>query len=511
MSIWVYLGEWIREFFEYLGLWLKTRWATPWVYFVQSFKTYHETLLSNMGDFQVIDWILLVIFWIFLLALLVGFVWLLVWLIRKYVKFYRSELDKEKLKSQIADLQLELYRLTMEKQKILDMNIEQMGLEKPDEEEGEEENADQALANARFQMLMTVDRHYLNGVEECEFKNEEDASINLEQLCERFRNFACSQMHLYYTLPTIRALFAAMGASHLIILEGISGTGKTSLPYALGRFFEHNCVICPVQPSWRDRTELIGFYNEFTHKFTETEFLRAMYEATWRKDINYIVLDEMNLARIEYYFAELLSILEVPNPEEWNLNIIASSRSDDPKHLNEGYLKIPTNIWFVGTANNDDSTFTITDKVYDRAMSIFFDNKGIEFPAPFTDSMKMPAAYLQKLFTDAIDKYRVSQETLDKFADLDTFVIANFRLAFGNRIMKQISMFVPCYVACGGTELEGMDYIFESKILKKFEVLNVGFLKDELVALDAKLTELFGDGEFIKSKAKIKRLLKQGM
>ena len=219
----------------------------------------------------------------------------------------------------------------------------------------------------------------------------------------------------------------------------------------------------------------------------------------------------MNLARIEYYFAELLSILEVPNHAEWLIDVIASSRTDDPKHLHEGKLLIPENVWFVGTANNDDSTFTITDKVYDRAMSLFFDNKGIAFEAPFTPSMHLPAKKFIELSEAALKEHPVSQDTLDKFAELDDYVIANFRLAFGNRIMKQINAFVPCYVACGGTELEGLDYIFESKILKKFEVLNVGFLKDELIGLDAKLTKLFGENEFLKSKAKIKRLLKQGM
>ena len=97
---------------------------------------------------------------------------------------------------------------------------------------------------------------------------------------------------------------------------------------------------------------------------------------------------------------------------------------------------------------------------------------------------------------------------MDKFAELDDFVIRNFKLAFGNRILKQMSNFVPCYVACGCTELQAVDYIFESKILKKFEVLNVAFLRDELLALDKELTNLFGRTEFKKSRKKIQDLLK---
>jgi hypothetical protein len=141
-------------------------------------------------------------------------------------------------------------------------------------------------------------------------------------------------------------------------------------------------------------------------------------------------------------------------------------------------------------------------------MSIFFENKGIAFDSEFTESLSLPYAYLEKLYTDASTNYPLSQKTLDKFEELDAFVIEKFKLAFGNRIMKQMKMFVPCYVACGGTELQAVDYIFSTKILKKFEVLNIAFLRDELNELDSKLTKLFGKNEFLKSKAKIKYLLK---
>jgi hypothetical protein len=354
--------------------------------------------------------------------------------------------------------------------------------------------------------LISVDKKYATLDPTITLSGEKD--ISLEDLCKRFRLFCASQLGLYYTIDTMRALFASMGTSKIIILEGISGTGKTSLPYALGRFFQNPATICSVQPSWRDRSELLGFYNEFTKKFSETDFLRAVYEATYRQDPNIIVLDEMNLARIEYYFAEFLSIMEMPNVSEWNIDLIAAPQPDDPKHIKDGKLLIPQNIWFVGTANNDDSTFTITDKVYDRAMSIFFDNKGIPFDYEFTESISMPYEYLEKLFLQAKTNYPISSSVLAKFSDLDSFVISKFHLAFGNRIVKQMKDFVPCYVACGGTELQAVDYIFCNKILKKFETLNIAFLRDELNELDAKLTKLFGKNEFKMSRNKIQLLIK---
>lgn len=102
-----------------------------------------------------------------------------------------------------------------------------------------------------------------------------------------------------------------------------------------------------------------------------------MYEASYNENIYAVILDEMNIARVEYYFAEMLSILEMPSRDEWVVDIIPNSWPSDPKHIVNGQLKIPPNMWYIGTANNDDSTFAITDKVYDRAMPINIDTKGV--------------------------------------------------------------------------------------------------------------------------------------
>ena len=416
---------------------------------------------------------------------------------------------------EIERLNLELYDAVREKDKLIGMNTAErvsFGLSGISLSGGAAGGSAGSVTvdlqdDRRFVRLGNVDIKY-NG-EMIHTELPDDAKdIDLKGICERFRYFACSQMRLYYTIDVVRQFFAAMGTGKLIILEGISGTGKTSLPYCLGRFFKNPANICSVQPSWRDRSELLGYYNDFTHKFTETEFLRAVYESTYRDDNNLIVLDEMNLARIEYYFAEFLSIMEMPNVSEWIIDVIAAPRDDDPKHLEGGKLLIPQNIYFIGTANNDDSTFTITDKVYDRAISLFFDNKGQPFEAPYTEALPLPYGYLDNLFAQAKKDYPLSQDTLEKFEKLDEYVIEHFKLAFGNRIMKQMNSFVPCYVACGGTELDAVDYIFKSKILKKFEVLNVAFLRDELAGLDAELTKLFGKNEFPLSRDKIRLLIK---
>ena len=297
-----------------------------------------------------------------------------------------------------------------------------------------------------------------------------------------------------------------MATGKLIILEGISGTGKTSLPYVLSKFFKNNASIVPIQPSWRDKSEIIGYLNEFTKKFNETDFLKSLYEVTYRDDINYIVLDEMNLARIEYYFAEFLSIMEMPDVSEWKIDLVPSALPSDPKHLINGKILVPQNVWFIGTANKDDSTFTITDKVYDRATTIILNYKAEYFDAPFTEPLDLSYDYLNTLFKSAINNYKLGLDTLTKFKKLDDYIQDNFKITFGNRIMKQINVFVPTYMACGFSEYEGLDYMLQTKILRKFETLNIAFLKKEIDGLIALLAKLFGKDNFKESVNYLKEL-----
>lgn len=333
-----------------------------------------------------------------------------------------------------------------------------------------------------------------------------DNQISLEDFVEGYRLFAASQMHLYYTPEIIRRFVAGMAASKLLILEGISGTGKTSLPYSFSRYMENPATIVSVQPSYRDRTEILGYFNEFSKKFNETEFLRALYEANYRLDPTLIVLDEMNLARIEYYFAEILSVLEMPSEDEWVLDLVPTAWEGDPEKLEDGKIHVCSSTWFVGTANNDDSTFTITDKVYDRAMPIELNERADEFECELQPHCDITAEHLQYLFQKAKVDHPISDEALEKMQKLDNYLVTRFKLSFGNRIMKQMYDFIPVYVACGGTELGGMDYIIARKVLKKFESMNVSFVRDEITGLIKYIDKTFGAAEMEDSKNYLRRI-----
>ena len=287
----------------------------------------------------------------------------------------------------------------------------------PEASEGEE-GTEEEEGGSRFYMLSQIDKEYEGYV-----RPDYDDEITLSQLCEEFRSFSASQLKLYYDIEDIRRFIGALAVTKLIILQGMSGTGKTSLAYAFGEFLQNKTVVVPIQPMWKERTDLVGYYNEFTKKFNETTLLYKMYEANYNEEIYVTVLDEMNIARVEYYFAEFLSLLEIPNPEGRNLDVVADRREDDPKLLQtNGKLRLPTNMWFVGTANNDDSTFSISDKVYDRAMVLNLDKKAVPFEAKGR-AKKISSTHLTELMARAQREYALTDRNMRRIRKLDEYMI----------------------------------------------------------------------------------------
>ena len=432
--------------------------------------------------------------------------------LKKFVRFRKKVNDTNDLVEEVQALNREVMRLNLEKDKILSMKVSQIGLNPNEIAEltGDEidtlnGNNDKPLeeGESRFFKLSQVDALWADYVPPV-YDNE----ITLPEICERFRNFACSRLGLYYDIKIIRLFLASFASTRLIILQGISGTGKTSLPYAFGKFLQNDAIITSIQPSWRDRSELFGYFNEFTKRYNETELLRAMYEATYNENIYLTILDEMNIARVEYYFAEMLSILEMPSRDEWIVDLVPNVWENDPKHLDSGKLHLPQNMWYIGTANNDDSTFAITDKVYDRAMPIDINTKGVPFDAPYTEPLNLSYKHLEEMLDYCKEHNKVSEENLHKIELLDDYVIEHFRLAFGNRIVKQLREYVPAFVGCGGTELDGLDYVLARKVLRKFESLNLSFIRDEIDGLVDYLDFLFGEPNMLECKEYLRRLQK---
>ena len=333
-----------------------------------------------------------------------------------------------------------------------------------------------------------------------------DEHVTLRQFCENFRNYAASRLKLYYDIDDIRRFIAGMAVSKILILQGMSGTGKTSLAHAFGDFIDNTSTVIPVQPMWKERTDLIGYYNEFTKRFNETLLLEKMYEANYSRDMYITVMDEMNIARVEYYFAEFLSLLELPNEEERLLTVVSDVWDDDPAQLINGNVKLPPNMWFIGTANNDDSTFAISDKVYDRAMIMNLDMKAEPFIAPKTQKTVISAEQFNKLTQEAMKEYEITSRNMKRIEELDKYLIKHFQITFGNRIMKQIKCYIPVFVACGGDELNAIDDILAKKVLRKLEMQNPIYIKNEAEGLCAFLDNLFGQDKMAICKAFMAKL-----
>lgn len=487
-----FLYDFLGQFFSGIGMMFSGIWKG--MKQAVNIGSYSGIIAKYKNDFSMPEWILVAIS-VGLIILFFALIALLIFLIiRKYGKIRKKTIDQDAMLQEIASLNGQVAKLVKEKDEILAMKVSQLGL-KPDEssEEAqaeEDKKEDTSGQGTRFAKLMTIDEEFAN----YKIQNYSN-TFTLPELCEHFRNFAASKLHLYYTIDMMRLFISALASTKLVILQGISGTGKTSLAYAWGKFLKHDSCVASVQPSWRDRTELFGYFNEFTKKFNETEVLKEMYKAGYTDDVYTVILDEMNIARVEYYFAEMLSILEMPNKDEWVIEIVPSSWKTDPKKLKDGKLRIPANMWYIGTINNDDSTFMVTDKVYDRAMPIDINDKGKVFEPIEMDAMDINYSYLDKLFTTAMQEHQVSEDTLAKIEQMDDYTIKHFRIAFGNRIVAHMKKFVPVYVACGGDEIAGVDYFMAKKVLRKFEQLNISYIRDEITPYIEFLDKTFGKGK----------------
>jgi hypothetical protein len=192
----------------------------------------------------------------------------------------------------------------------------------------------------------------------------------VEQIVERVRarGFTIGEL-------TLRAYHVALQTRPLVILPGISGTGKTRLtrlyadavynlpPGKPNPFY----LAVAVQPDWHNARDLLGYYNALTGSYHPTPCLRFMLDAAADpQQPYYLCLDELNLARPEYYLAPILSAMETadglidlgtPTPET---ALVGGGTLRSP-------LRLPVNLRITGTVNVDESTFALSDKLLDRA------------------------------------------------------------------------------------------------------------------------------------------------
>ena len=383
---------------------------------------------------------------------------------------------------------------------------------------------------------------------------------SLSDLVEHIKNYAGNKQ-LYYTDNDIRAFLAGMSVSRLLILQGMSGTGKSSLPRIFSEAISGFNRLIPVESSWRDRNELLGYYNDFNKKFNAKSFTIELYRSSkdrCQEIPTFIVLDEMNLARIEYYFSDFLAILQEPDHDKWLIELVSSDMrtlpmelpesvkekmkkespsvfsiwekieksrqgdlkaetSDEDKEKLTSYLaklgqltgaksliegrkiKVTDNIWFVGTANRDESTFEISDKVYDRAQVVSLNRKGIRENYISTSAKYISVSKLEELFNDAESTNKYRDEVESRLNALDEVLMEQFDISFGNRIVTQTMNFVAVFVAAGGKLVDALDYQISTKILRKVITSDE---EEALLELESVTTEYKETQRLIKKRLK---------
>lgn len=305
-------------------------------------------------------------------------------------------------------------------------------------------------------------------------QEETESSGGLASFVDDLRNRIASES-LYYTVADLRSFVGGLAMSKMILLQGISGTGKTSLPMAFARAVGTAAAVIEVQAGWRDPQDLVGHYNVFEKRFYEKEFLKALYcaQTPYGEDtIRIILLDEMNLSHPEQYFSDLLSALERPEQEQ-RLVLMPNSVEQGPMLLRDGKLPIPPNVWFVGTANHDETTMDFADKTYDRAHIMEFPHR----PEPFEvakPNSRRPISFrallnaFEKAIRDDEERYHSADKIIEFFESVVRQPLAeHFELGWGPRLERQIRRYAPVVVAAGGTIGEAADHILTMRLLRK--------------------------------------------
>lgn len=304
---------------------------------------------------------------------------------------------------------------------------------------------------------------------------------------------------LYFRLADLQLFIGGLAMSQLHVFQGISGTGKTSLAKAFAKAVGGECQDIAVQAGWRDRSDLLGHYNAFEKRFSEKECLQAIYRAltpSASDRFNIVLLDEMNLSRPEQYFADFLSALEKSPGDRW-IRLMESSPANAPRLLRDGReVPLPQNLWFIGTANQDETTNELADKTHDRAFVL-------ELPRheeQFSIDQRIPQrtysfAALNQAFKDARDKHQKEVAEMLGFvskSELSSLLDKEFGLGWGNRFERQAKCFLPVVKECGGTFAGALDHLLSTRIFRAGKVVGrYDISKDQLDKVEEALLSVF--------------------
>lgn len=321
--------------------------------------------------------------------------------------------------------------------------------------------------------------------------------------------------------------------SPITVLAGISGTGKTLLPVKYAEAMGMHNMVVSVQPRWDSPHDLFGFYNYMEHKYKGTDLARALIRMdpyNFREQIKdeermadrilLVLLDEMNLARIEYYFSEFLSKLElrraIKNAGADNRSIaefvletgpLYNTGKEKSNGKGEFRLWVGRNVIFVGTMNEDESTQTLSDKVLDRANVLRFgkpsnDRTGIQNELTMVESQNKFLPY--NLWEEWIKKPPPKDSWISDINERINRVndaLEKVGRPFGHRVQQAMREYVANYpgVDDGHTHKIAFADQIEQKVIPKLRGIDImGSHLNETLDIIHRLIDELGDEELSK-------------
>lgn len=296
--------------------------------------------------------------------------------------------------------------------------------------------------------------------------------------------------------------------SALVILAGISGTGKSELPQRYADFIGAQRLTLAVQPRWDSPQDLQGFYNYVEKKFKPTDLIRGIYQYNhdleMKNRIVLVLLDEMNLARVEYYFSDFLSKLESRRSSPTFLELDVGSLQIPEAQRK---LKIPKQFLFVGTMNEDETTQTLSDKVLDRANVLTFGKpKTLQLSKTRTTEAERSMYVSYSRFEQWFKTLDQNSEVVQKvkyYLDRANNIMESIGHPFAHRVYQAITQYVINYPEVSDSNSEEFRFAlvdqFAQKLLPKLRGLMIDDYSEELNKFaglieqlgDASLTEAF--------------------
>jgi hypothetical protein len=243
--------------------------------------------------------------------------------------------------------------------------------------------------------------------------------LSLQEVIDHINLYIASK-GFYYPKEEVINLFLSLKTKPFVILSGISGTGKTKVVQWFAESLGANenngqFTLIPVRPDWSDGSDLLG-YVDIKGDFKEGPLTKAIKAAQEQPDLPYFVLlDEMNLARVEYYFSDILSVMESRRWEDGN--VVSSVLLSEEAAKEE--VPLPNNLYVIGTVNMDETTHPFSKKVLDRANTIEFNRVELDHLSFLHDfeevnPLEIGQSQLASKYLHLKDLYKEDTEVIEK-------------------------------------------------------------------------------------------------